>query len=201
MKFNTIFVLLIIITGCTMEAKEKKNLETATLGAGCFWCVEAIFEELEGVSKVVSGYSGGSLQNPTYQEVCSGKTGHAEVVQIQFDPQQISFAELLEVFWGVHDPTTLNKQGDDIGTQYRSVIFCHDATQKQVAESLKKGLNEAAAFENPIVTEIADFEQFFSAESNHQNYYKENPNQAYCKMVVRPKYEKFKQVFRSKLKK
>jgi peptide-methionine (S)-S-oxide reductase len=177
------------------------TLNTATFGAGCFWCVEAVFQELKGVQSVVSGYSGGSIDNPTYEQVSAGTTGHAEVCQIKFDETIISYEELLEAFWKSHDPTTLNRQGDDVGTQYRSVIFYHDENQKILAEKYKKILNEAKVFEKPIVTEISPFKKFSPAEDYHQNYYRENPNKPYCLFVIHPKLEKFKKAFREKLKK
>lgn len=174
--------------------------EIATLGAGCFWCVEAVFLSLKGVISVESGYSGGHVQNPTYQQVCTGTTNHAEVAHIQYDPKIISFAEILEVFWKVHDPTTLNRQGGDIGTQYRSVIYYHSEQQRKEAEFYKQKLNEEKVWDDPVVTEISPFTEFFKAEGYHQNYFANNPEQAYCKMVVAPKVEKFKKAFAHKLK-
>lgn len=179
----------------------QQHRDTITLGAGCFWCVEAIFMELKGVESVTSGYSGGQRENPSYEQVCSGATGHAEVIQVVYDPEVISFPELLEVFWGVHDPTTLNRQGADVGTQYRSVIFYHTEEQKQLAEKYKKKLNDSEAFPNPVVTEISPYKMFYKAEKYHQNYYNENGNQPYCSLVIRPKLEKFHKVFSDKLKK
>ncbi|MCK6623100.1 MAG: peptide-methionine (S)-S-oxide reductase MsrA [Calditrichaceae bacterium] len=175
--------------------------EIATLGAGCFWCVEAIFQNLRGVEKVVSGYAGGRVQNPTYEQVCSGTTGHAEAVQITFDPQVISFAELLEVFWRTHDPTTLNRQGADVGTQYRSAIFYHSEAQKTIAEQSKRNANASALWPDPIVTEIVSFTNFYPAEGYHQNFFLENPNQPYCRMVIDPKIRKFRKEFQERLKK
>lgn len=175
-------------------------MEKATLGAGCFWCVEAIFSSLKGVNNVTSGYSGGTVKNPSYKEVCTGKTGHAEVCQIEFDPNVISYKELLEIFWQIHDPTTLNKQGPDEGTQYRSVIFYHNNEQKEIAETLKQRLNQENVFGKPVVTEITEFTNFYPAEDYHQNYYELNGEQPYCKMVVKPKVDKFKKVFSDKLK-
>jgi len=172
--------------------------EIATLGAGCFWCVEAIYQDLQGVSKVESGYSGGRVNNPTYDAVCSGTTGHAEVIQVTFDPAIISFKEILEVFFTVHDPTTLNRQGNDVGTQYRSVIYCHSKLQKTVAEEVKEASKEI--WDNPIVTEISAFDTFYKAETYHQNYYKTNPNQGYCSIVIAPKVKKFRQKWAHKLK-
>lgn len=176
-----------------------KNLDTATFGAGCFWCVEAVYQQVRGVIAVSSGYSGGKLQNPTYKEVCTGTTGHAEVTQLFFDPKQVNFEQLLEVFWKVHDPTTLNRQGNDVGTQYRSVIFYHNATQKELAEKYKKELNASGAWDKPIVTEISPFTVFYKAEDYHQNYYNLNGDQPYCQFVIKPKLEKFEKVFKNKL--
>lgn len=176
------------------------NTDTATFGTGCFWCTEAIFQQLDGVLKVESGYSGGHVNNPTYKEVCEGTTGHAEVVQIVYDHEKISFDELLEVFWQTHDPTTLNRQGNDVGPQYRSAIFYHDDEQKQKAEKYKKDLDQSGAFDKPIVTEISPFSKFYVAENYHQDYYNSNGSQPYCYFVIRPKLEKFKKVFKEKLK-
>ncbi len=174
--------------------------KTATFGEGCFWCTEAVFQRLKGVVKVESGYSGGDTIDPTYNEVCSGTTGHAEVTQITYDPEVISFEELLEVFWKTHDPTTLNRQGADRGTQYRSVIFYHDDEQKKLAEEYKEELDKSGAFNDPIVTEISKFGKFYKAEDYHQDYYNNNPNQGYCQYVIVPKLEKFEKVFKDKLK-
>jgi peptide-methionine (S)-S-oxide reductase len=174
--------------------------DTATFGTGCFWCTEAVFQELKGVLKVTSGYSGGTIKNPSYEEVCSGTTGHAECLQIIYDPKQISFDELLEVFWEAHDPTTLNRQGNDVGTQYRSVIFYHDAEQKKKAEEYKVKLDKSGAYNNPIVTEITPFGHFYAAEDYHQDYYRLHGSQPYCSFVIRPKVEKFEKVFKNKLK-
>ncbi len=179
----------------------ENKYETATFGSGCFWCTEAIFEQLEGVIDVTSGYSGGHVPNPTYKQVTTGTTGHAEVCQITYDPQIISYDELLKVFWSTHDPTTLNRQGNDVGTQYRSVIFYHNEKQKELAEKYKSKLEEAKIFPNPIVTEISPFTNFYKAEDYHQNYYELNPDQAYCSFVITPKVEKFKKIFKNKLKK
>ncbi|MBK7104868.1 MAG: peptide-methionine (S)-S-oxide reductase MsrA [Ignavibacteriae bacterium] len=178
----------------------KNNLETATFGTGCFWCTETIFEKLKGVESAVSGYSGGAKENPTYKEVCTGETGHAEVIQIKFNPNEITFKELLEVFWKTHDPTTLNRQGEDVGTQYRSAIFYHNEEQRKLAEEYKSKLEIAKVFKNPIVTEITKFTKFFPAENYHQDYYEQNKTQPYCSFVITPKVEKFKKVFESKLK-
>lgn len=177
-----------------------KHLDTATFGAGCYWCTEAQFQQLKGVEKVESGFAGGNVKNPTYKEVCTGTTGHAEVCNITFDPSVISYDEMLAAFWTTHDPTQLNRQGNDVGTQYRSSIFYHNAEQKAKAEEYKKKLNEENVFEKPVVTEIVPFTVFYKAEDYHQNYYNENGDQPYCSFVVRPKVEKFKKVFKDKLK-
>jgi peptide-methionine (S)-S-oxide reductase len=176
------------------------NLDTATFGTGCFWCTEAIFQELKGVKKVSSGYSGGHIKNPSYKEVCEGTTGHAECIEVVYDPHEISFDELLEVFWESHDPTTLNRQGNDVGTQYRSVVFYHNNEQKQKAEKYREALNKSGAFDNPIVTEITPASEFYIAENYHQNYYNDNGSQPYCYFVIKPKVEKFRKVFKDKLK-
>jgi peptide methionine sulfoxide reductase msrA/msrB len=176
------------------------KLEQATFAAGCFWCVEAIFQQLEGVHSVVSGYSGGDFKNPSYKDVCSGTTGHAEVVQITYDPQVISYEELLEVFWQTHDPTTPDRQGQDVGPQYRSAIFFHDAQQQRLAEHYRKKLDASGAFGASIVTEISPFREFYPAENHHQDYYARNPRKPYCSVVIRPKLEKLKRVFQDKLK-
>lgn len=174
--------------------------DTATFGSGCFWCTEAVFQQLNGVLKVTSGYSGGHVANPSYEQVCSKTTGHAEVTQIIFDPTVITFDELLEVFWKTHDPTTLNRQGNDVGPQYRSVIFYHNDAQKQKAEFYKQQLDKSGAWKDPIITEIAAFKNFYEAEDYHQNYYVNNGSQPYCYFVIRPKMEKFEKVFKDKLK-
>lgn len=184
----------------TTEKKESSGLAITTFGNGCFWCTEAIFQRLKGVEKVVSGYSGGKVKNPTYKEVCSGLTGHAEVIQITYDPATLSFEELLEVFWKTHDPTTLNRQGADVGTQYRSAIFYHTEEQKNTATEYRKKLDASGAFDNPIVTEVTAFTEFYPAEDYHQNYYNLNGTAPYCSFVIQPKLEKFQQVFKSKLK-
>lgn len=175
-------------------------MEIATLGNGCFWCTEAIFQHIKGVQKVESGYTGGADPNPTYKDVCKGTTGHAEVLQITFDPKIVTYKELLEVFWQTHDPTTLNRQGNDVGTQYRSAVFYHSEEQKIEAEKYKNALNESETFTDSIVTEITAFEKFYPAEDYHQNYYAENGSQPYCNFVIRPKVEKFRKVFHDKLK-
>lgn len=175
-------------------------MEVATFGNGCFWCTEAVFQRIKGVERIVSGYAGGHVENPTYKQVCNGDTGHAEAVQITFDPSLVSYPEILEIFWKTHDPTTLNRQGNDVGTQYRSVIFYHNEEQRKVAEESKRLLNEAKIWEDPIVTEITPFTNFYEAEDYHQNYYNDNRNQPYCLFLIRPKVEKLEAVFREKLK-
>ena len=175
-------------------------MQKITLGAGCFWCVEAIYKELIGVEKVEPGYSGGKIANPTYREVCSGLTGHAEVIQLEYDESVVDFKEILEVFFKTHDPTTLNRQGADVGTQYRSAIFYHNENQKEVAEKVISELENSSVFDKPVVTEVTEFTVFYPAEEYHKNYYKNNPEEGYCQMVVRPKVEKFKKVFEEKLK-
>jgi peptide-methionine (S)-S-oxide reductase len=179
-----------------MEQRE----ETATLAGGCFWCLEAVFADLRGVARVVSGYAGGDVPNPTYRAVCSGTTGHAEVVQITFDPQVVSFAELLEVFFTIHDPTTLNRQGGDIGTQYRSAIFYHSPEQKEIAEQLISQFDAGHIWNAPIVTEVVPLTVFYPAEDYHQEYYQNNQNQPYCRAVIAPKVSKFRQKYLEKLK-
>jgi peptide-methionine (S)-S-oxide reductase len=180
---------------------DEKKFETATLGGGCFWCVEAVFEELKGVRSVESGYTGGKTENPTYKDICTGTTGHAEVCQIKFDTAVLSFKDILEVFFKTHDPTTLNRQGNDRGTQYRSVIYYHSKEQKETAEKIKKDLDASGAFKDPIVTEISPLGKYYKAEDYHQDYYKNNPNQGYCAAVIAPKMEKFRKVFKDKLSK
>lgn len=200
----TVSLCLALFVGNQAQNKNQKNmkiLEVATLGSGCFWCTEAFFLRLKGVESVVSGYSGGKIKNPTYREVCSGLTGHAEVIQVKFDPSMISYEEILEVFWNTHDPTTLNKQGADEGTQYRSVVFYHNDSQKKIAEEYKAQLNQSQVYNNPVVTEISPFKEFYPAEEYHQNYYTLNPNQGYCQYVIRPKVEKFNKEYASKIKK
>jgi len=183
------------------ESPAETETKLATLGGGCFWCVEAVFQQLEGVVSVQSGYAGGTVDNPTYKQVCSGTTGHAEVCQIRYDPAKISFDELLEAFWKTHDPTTLNQQGADVGTQYRSVIFYHDDQQRAQAEKRKQELDASGAWADPIVTEISPLLKFYPAEDYHQNYFRTNPQEGYCQFVIRPKLEKFEKVFADKLKK
>jgi peptide-methionine (S)-S-oxide reductase len=177
-----------------------EGMEVATLGAGCFWCVEAVFQQLNGVQKVESGYCGGQIKNPSYKEVCSGNTGHAEVVQVIFDPKVITFAEILEVFFETHDPTTLNRQGGDVGTQYRSSIFYHSPAQKETAEIAIQAANESGNWNNPIVTEIVPIAPFYKAEDYHQDYFNLNGENPYCAMVIVPKVDKFKKKFKEKLK-
>lgn len=182
-------------------ANKPEKLEVATLGAGCFWCVEAVFEQLQGVANVESGYAGGAVENPTYQQVCTGQTGHAEVCQVYFDPAVISYPELLEVFFKTHDPTTLNRQGPDIGTQYRSAIFFHNDEQRKIAEQYRAQLNASGVWDRPIVTEIVPFTKFYRAEAYHQDYFRLNPGERYCTLVIQPKVTKFKKEFRDKLQK
>lgn len=209
---SVLLVFLVLGTSCGQRSKQLSDthmssesmpdgVQLATFGSGCFWCTEAIFLNVQGVLKVQSGYSGGKVENPTYRQVCTGTTGHAEVVQITYDPAVISFDELLEIFWKTHDPTTLNRQGADVGTQYRSVIFYHNEEQKTLAQHYKEKLNEEGAYNNPVVTEITPFESFYVAEDYHQNYYNLNGNAPYCTFVIQPKLEKFKKVFADKLKK
>ena len=208
-------LLLTVFSGCSRGQDTKQvtqtktisnnkaagaNLETATLAGGCFWCIETIFEDLKGVDKVESGYAGGRVENPTYEQVCAGITGHAEVVQITFDPSVISYDKLLEIFFHIHNPTTLNKQGADEGEQYRSAIFYHNEAQKITAEKVKKEIGESGLWKQPIVTEITPMDKFYSAEDYHQDYYKSNPNQGYCSMVIAPKVQKFYKDYKDYLK-
>ena len=209
----TLFLITITLIGCNESKSEAKqemknimndknpNYQTATFGSGCFWCTEAIFERVNGVVSVISGYSGGNVEDPTYKEVCEGTTGHAECTQITFDSTVVSYDELLEIFWKTHDPTTLNRQGNDVGTQYRSVIFYHNDEQKQKAEFYKNKLTAEKIWDKPIITEITMFEKFYPAEDYHQEYYDNNPNQGYCSFVITPKVEKFEKIFKDKLKK
>lgn len=193
-----LLILLVIfqiysIQTYAMNSSEK--MDTITLGAGCFWCTEAVFQQIKGVVSVTSGYSGGKISNPTYREVSSGLTGHAEVIQLVYDKSVISLEDILKVFFRTHNPTTLNRQGADVGTQYRSAIFYHTDAQRKIAEKVKQNLNEAAIWEDSIVTEITPFKAFYKAEEYHQNYYNNNPNQGYCQFVIVPKLEKFNQLF------
>jgi peptide-methionine (S)-S-oxide reductase len=216
MKLITMFLTALIavfLTSCSFANKEQgkvnkqnmdkitsSNLDTAVFGAGCFWCVEAIFQELKGVQSVEAGYSGGTVENPSYEQVCTGTTGHAEVARIIFDPSEISYDDLLEVFWTTHDPTTLNRQGADVGEQYRSVIFYLNDTQKEAAEKSKKDV-ATKIWDDPIVTSIEPLKNFCIAEDYHQNYYNNNLNKSYCQFVINPKLEKFRKKFKEKLKK
>ena len=208
------FVFMLLFLSCSLAAEEKqKNLnvsmntetadgqEFATFGNGCFWCTEAIFEQLEGVAKVESGYAGGEVENPSYKEVCTGTTGHAEVIRLTFDPKKISYRELLDVFFSTHDPTTLNRQGADVGTQYRSAIFYHNDEQKVEAEKMISDLEKEKVFDSKIVTEITLINNYSVAENYHQDYYNNNKNQGYCRMVINPKLEKFTKKYKGKLKK
>mgnify|MGYP000949805650 CR=1 FL=1 len=207
------FLLFAASTSCGQKSKSDsapivntkqinmEGLQLATFGSGCFWCTEAVFQQVDGVEKVESGYSGGQVKNPTYKEVCSGLTGHAEVIQLTYDPKKVSYDELLEIFWQTHDPTTLNKQGADEGTQYRSVVFYHTPEQKKLAEGYKKKLDEEKVYRQPIVTEISAAPTFYKAENYHQNYFNLNGDAPYCSYVIQPKLDKFKKVFKDKLKK
>jgi peptide-methionine (S)-S-oxide reductase len=218
MKATFQFLTLVFLTGITVASMAQSTpksslkmtteptstapgLATATFGTGCFWCTEAVFESLEGVYNVVSGYAGGHVPNPTYKAVCDGTTGHAECVQLQYDPAKISYSDLLEAFFRSHDPTTLNRQGNDIGTQYRSVIYYHSPEQQQLATQIRQELDKAGAFGKPIVTEISPAGTFYAAEAYHQNYFANNPEQGYCAYVVAPKLDKFRKVFKDKLRK
>jgi peptide-methionine (S)-S-oxide reductase len=183
-----------------MDTPGNTHLEKATFGGGCFWCTEAQFQYLDGVVKVESGYAGGTVANPTYEQVCTGTTGHAEVIQVTYDPSKISYDELLQAFWQSHDPTQLNRQGNDVGTQYRSVIFYHNEEQHKKAAYYKEKLQASGAYDKPIVTEIAPLNNFYAAENYHQDYYNQNGSQPYCHFVIKPKLEKFKKVFKDKLK-
>ena len=189
------------MTTANINSMTNSKTDTATFGAGCFWCVEAVFQQLEGVLKVTSGYSGGHVVNPTYEQVCSKTTGHVEVCQVVYDPQKITFDDLLQVFWKTHDPTTIDQQGNDRGPQYRSVIFFHDEKQKKLSEEYKAELNKSGAWPSPVVTSIEPLKNFYTAEDYHQNYYNANADQMYCRYVIQPKLEKFEKVFKDKLKK
>jgi peptide-methionine (S)-S-oxide reductase len=216
MKFIYLFICMLFVGSLAFgqaNPQIKKNMsalpttalaipegfEVATLGSGCFWCIEAIYQDLKGVEQVKSGYSGGHIEKPTYKQVTSGTTGHAEVIQFFYNPQVISFTEILEIFWSSHDPTTLNRQGADVGPQYRSAVFYHNEVQREAATFYKDKLDASKAYNKPIVTEITPFQNFYVAEDYHQNYFKENGMQPYCQFVIRPKVEKFRQVFSEKL--
>ena len=204
-KTSILLYLFICFSACAQNTNSKPNkinmtnIETITLGSGCFWCTEAFFQRLKGVVKVTSGFSGGFVDNPTYEQVCDKTTGHAEVCQVLFDTTKISLDEILSVFWKTHDPTTLNQQGNDIGPQYRSVVFFHNKHQEDLAKKYINELNAAKAWPNPIVTTVEAFEKFYAAENYHQNYYNNNKNQGYCRYVIGPKLEKFEKVFADKL--
>ncbi|PTN06773.1 peptide-methionine (S)-S-oxide reductase MsrA [Mangrovibacterium marinum] len=198
-QFSTL-ILITLFSFSTMAEKQVEKTEIATLAGGCFWCTEAIFKELKGVLSVTSGYSGGDVVNPSYREVCTGQTGHAEAVEIEFDPTKTSFTEILEVFFATHDPTTLNKQGADVGTQYRSAIFYHNDKQKQIAEEVIQQLNDSDIFGTPVVTEVSPWKNFFKAEDYHQDYLANNAGQSYCQFVIIPKLEKFRKIFKDRLK-
>lgn len=218
MKFHKTFfclaaLFIITVIGCaqnsnppiknkkTMAIQEENNISTAVFGAGCFWCVEAVFQQVKGVTKIESGYCNGNVENPTYREVCTGNTGYAEVCKIWFDSTQVSYENLLSIFWQTHDPTTLNQQGNDIGTQYRSGVFFNSINQKKLAEKYKDELDKSGAFGKPIVTEITELSNYYTAEDYHQNYYNQNNSQPYCQFVIAPKLEKFKKVFGDKFSK
>ena len=205
MRSSQIFILAFLLLFSPVAFAQEQTAtaagtQTVTFGMGCFWCSEAIFTRLKGVTKVESGFSGGTVKNPTYEQVCTGETGHSEVVQVTFNPQVISYADLLEVFWKMHDPTTLNRQGEDEGTQYRSVIFYRTPAQKAEAEKYKAELNKAKAYPNPIVTQIVPFKAFYKAEDYHQNYFALNGKKPYCRLVILPKVQKLEEVFKNKLK-
>lgn len=189
-----------VLINHNINAQKNSKMELATFGSGCFWCTEAIFQKVKGVESAISGYSGGKVENPSYDDVCTGETGHAEVIQITYDHEIISYTELLEIFWKTHDPTTLNRQGADVGTQYRSVIFYHNEEQKQLAETYKNKLDEAEIYNKPVVTEISKYDSFYKAENYHQDYYDNNKSKPYCSFVITPKVDKFKKVFKDKLK-
>lgn len=202
--FCFLFLIILPLGSYAQDQNPKNsmnNYDTITLGTGCFWCSQAIFERVEGVISSTVGYSGGKMPNPTYRDVSTGTTGYAEVVQVVYDPQKVSLSTLLKIFWKTHNPTTLNRQGADVGTQYRSVIFYHNQAQKQLAEDYKQKLEAAGIWDRPIVTEISPIRNFYNAEKYHQEYYKNNPAAAYCQFVITPKVEKFKKIFSDKLKK
>jgi peptide-methionine (S)-S-oxide reductase len=198
---NKLIIAFCILAGSSFAySQNKPALKKATFGMGCFWCTEAVFQRVKGISRVESGYMGGTVKNPTYRQISTGKTGHAEVSQVRYDPAIISYAELLEIFWKMHDPTTLNRQGNDIGPQYRSVIFYHDAQQKLEAERYMAELNKAQVYPRPIVTQISAAGVFYKAEAEHQNYFNLNSRQPYCRLVIQPKVDKLEKVFKDKLK-
>ena len=214
-KANTIAALILVQAACiqpiftrgwSMSQQRSpaeqpvRQTEVATLGGGCFWCLDAVYGELKGVTSVLSGYSGGTVKNPTYEQVCSGTTGHAEVVQIEFDPRVITFDDILTVFFSIHDPTTVNRQGADLGSQYRSVIFYHDDRQKEIAEKKIKDVDASREWPRPVVTEVVPFEAFYEAEGYHQEYFERNPGAGYCRAVIAPKVSKFRELFKEKLK-
>lgn len=200
MKTITITLLSISFVIQTFAQTKDKTMEIATLAGGCFWCTEAIFRELKGVQSVISGYSGGNVINPSYREVCTGRTGHAEAIEIEFDPSLVSFQQILEVFFATHDATTLNRQGNDIGTQYRSAVFYHNPHQKETADAIIKKLNDDNVFGKKVVTEVTEWTNFYSAEDYHQNYAANNPALGYCQFVIIPKLEKFRKIFKDQLK-
>jgi peptide-methionine (S)-S-oxide reductase len=209
-KITVILFALMITRSCaqgnknttqmTTESTDTKNLDTAVVGGGCYWCTEAQYQLLDGVVSVTSGFSGGTVKNPSYKEVCTGRTGHAEVVQIIYDTTKLNYADILQAFFSAHDPTQLNRQGNDIGTQYRSVIYYANDEQKKIAEQIKSELEKSGAYKDPIVTEISPLKEFYKAENYHQNYFNEHGDEPYCQFVVAPKVEKFKKVFKDKLK-
>ncbi len=182
------------------QGQGPETLEVATLGGGCFWCLEPIYDELSGVKDVVSGYSGGTVANPSYEEVCTGRTGHAEVIQVTYDPQVISFKEILQIFFTMHDPTTLNRQGADVGPQYRSAVFYHNPEQKTITDEVIREIDSARIWKGPIVTEVSPLGVFYPAEDYHQEYYQRNPRQSYCQIVIAPKVAKFRKQYTDKLK-
>ena len=213
-KKSLFFIVIFTFLSCNLSAGKKdvnktaltsvepmEGLELATFGNGCFWCTEAVFQQLEGVVSVEPGFAGGSTKNPSYKEVCTGLTGHAEVIRLSFDPKVISYTELLEVFFSTHDPTTLNRQGADVGTQYRSAVFYHNEAQKQVAEKMIKELDKAGVYDNKIVTQVTEVNNYYPAEDYHKNYYNNNKEQPYCRAVINPKLEKFMKTYKDKLKK
>jgi peptide-methionine (S)-S-oxide reductase len=194
-------ILLLLVLSISSASAQQTKLQKATFGMGCFWCTEALFQRLDGVVAVKSGYEGGDVANPSYEDVCTGTTGHAEVTEITFNPAKITYEELLAVFWKSHDPTTLNRQGADVGTQYRSVIFYHDAKQKDIAARYKAALDKSDAYGKPVVTTITPAKPFYVAEAYHQNYFNKNKNEPYCRLVIQPKVQKLEKVFKAQLKK